>query len=742
MLDLTVERVFTETYRQYRDAHPAIREAMCLKAQFPGYLRGIEADDLLAGRVAYGMAGFSPQEGWVNLAYYIKRDELNRTLAAPGLTEGERQQILDLLDFWSAESTAVKVRAAFTPELEAALPTPEWPQGVPGIGFPIYRMLGGFLDFDMLVRMGLPGLRAEVEAASASTADPEAKPLYEAMPMALETVADCCLWYADQASAASERAHAAQRRQELAAAAGALRHISHARPETFHQALQLAWLYALLSGHRNYGRLDVYLGDFYAADLAAGRITEEGALALLQSMWRLIAARQLIFDGRVVVGGMGRRNPENADRVALLAMEASRTVLTTEPQLTLRFHKEQNPALMDKALTVIGEGRTYPLLYNDDVNIPAVAQAFDVGMHEAAQYMPFSCGEYVLDHCSYHSPNGLLNLLMAVQAVLHNGRDPLTGRQVGLETGPVEQFETFEQFLSAYKQQIEYFVGALADFQSLQNRIAGETAPFLLTSLLYDDCIKRGRGVFAGGVRYFGGTLECYGNTNTADSLSAIRSVVYEKRLLSLKQLVAILDADFEGCGEERRWLLNAPKYGNDDVTADAMAALVHEHVCGCIRQQRERTDLHSYLAVIINNSGNTVLGKVVGASPDGRRSRAPMANANNPAPGADRKGLTAMLNSLVKMNPAIHAGSVQNMKLSKELFATRREQVEHLLGAYWENGGTQAMITVVSPTDLEAALREPERYTHIFVRVGGFSARFVELDRDVQLEVLSRTLY
>ncbi|HWI64665.1 MAG TPA: pyruvate formate lyase family protein [Symbiobacteriaceae bacterium] len=697
-MNFAVEREFTETYRRYQHAHPALREAMCLKAQFPGYLLPMEPGDLLAGRIAYGAVGFSPQEGGIGLGYYVKPD--------PNLPA-------DLREFWRTESTAAKVRAAFPPHLQEWLPTDDW-SSAPRIAYPIYRLLGGCLDFDRLLRQGLPGLRSAVDHEG---------PLYEAMRIAIDVVADCCRWYADQAADAGLAAD--------------LSHIAEHPPETFRQAMQLAWLYALLSGQRNYGRLDVYLGDFYAADLAAGRITPERATELLLGLWRLIWARHLIFDGRVVVGGRGRRNPANADQVALLAIEATRRHQATEPQLTLRFHREQDPALYDLALTAIGEGRTYPLLYNDDVNVPAVAKAFRVPECEAEQYMPFSCGEYALDHMSYGSPNGVMNLLQALQAALHDGREPLTGARIGLPTGPLT---SFEDVWNAYRAQVEHYVRVMADFQALSHKVAGETAPFLLTAMLYDDCVARGKGMFDGGIRYLGGTLECYGNTNTADSLTAIRRLVFEEKRFTLEQLVAMLDADFAGFPAEQKWLAAAPKYGNDDETADDMAVLVHEHVCGAIRAQAERTGMDSYLAVIINNSANTTQGQLTGASPDGRLARQPMANANNPAPGADRAGLTALLNSLVKLDPALHAGAVQNLKLSPSLF--RSEQTKALLDTYWEQGGAQAMITVVSRGDLEAALKEPEKYQHLFVRVGGFSARFVRLDPPVQQEVLSRTLY
>jgi pyruvate-formate lyase len=438
---------------------------------------------------------------------------------------------------------------------------------------------------------------------------------------------------------------------------------------------------------------------------------------------------------RVIVGGVGRPNPENADRFALLAMEA-------EPQLSLRFHQGMDPALMRKALDMIGEGRTYPILYNDDVNVPAVTQAFGVGRAEAEQYVPFGCGEYILEHRGFGTPSGVINLLKALEVTLHNGVDPATGRAAGLALGRFQDFATFEDLWAAYTRQVEHFVRLMADQAVLEYAVAGKQASFLYLSMLYDDCLERGRGIFDGGVRYLGCTLETYGNTNTADSLLAIKELVYDKRLLTQDQLLAALDADFEGYARERRLMIDAPKYGNDDDRADAMLVRVHNHICATVRDQRERTPLHSYLVVIINNSANTLMGHWTAASADGRRAGTPMNNGNAPSSGNDRKGITAMLNSIVKPSPAIHAGAVQNMKLSRELFVTRCAELEALLDSYFAKGGTQAMITVVSRGDLERAMAEPELYRHIFIRVGGFSARFVDLSRDVQLEILARTLY
>jgi pyruvate-formate lyase len=179
-----------------------------------------------------------------------------------------------------------------------------------------------------------------------------------------------------------------------------------------------------------------------------------------------------------------------------------------------------------------------------------------------------------------------------------------------------------------------------------------------------------------------------------------------------------------------------------DDDAADEMMTIVHDHICNFARERNRHTVLHSYLVVVINNDANTVMGKFTGASPDGRLAYTYMNPGNNPVGGMDRNGPTALMNSLLKPDPTIHAGAVQNMKFSKELFMGKRDILEALLRTYFKNGGTQAMMTVISRDDLEEAIKHPDKYANLIVRVGGFSERFVDLPPETQQEILSRTLY
>jgi pyruvate-formate lyase len=289
---------------------------------------------------------------------------------------------------------------------------------------------------------------------------------------------------------------------------------------------------------------------------------------------------------------------------------------------------------------------------------------------------------------------------------------------------------------------LSFFIEILADHEELEYVESGKQAPYLYLSMLYDDCLARGKAIFSGGIRYLGGSLESFGSVNAADSLTAIKKMVFDQKLISAERLIAALDNNFVGYEKEHKLLKECPKYGNDDDYADDIMVQLHDFMCNNIRDQRERTNLDWYLNVLINNKQNTILGRWVGASADGRKAGREMANANTPAGGNDKKGVTALINSLVKPSHNIHAGTVQNMRFGRDFFSNNRERFEVLLDTYFKKGGAQAMITVINRGDLEKALVEPEQYKDLFVRIGGFSSRYIDLPRDVQLEILSRVTY
>jgi len=732
---------FTRIYREHDGKDISAREADCIQVMSRSLFTPIEPGDLLAGRLSVGEIGFSPEPLLArSVGFYYDEGRIKAIIESGELTNPQCDKLREVLAFWQKEETRRKIRSRFPEDIKEALPEDiYWEHSQ--IAFPLYRMVGINLDYEKLLKMGLGGLTAELDKRLERATDEKTRQLYHGMKRALETLRAVCHLYAREASAMAAGMEGS-RQVELESMAQVLYNVSWEAPKTFVEAMQLAWIYSLIAGALNYGRMDVYLGDFLARDLDSGVLTEEEALAYTQSLWRLIAVRDTVFHGRVIIGGKGRPNETNADRFARLAIEATSTVAEAEPQLSLRFYEGQAPDLMERAIDCLGEGRTYPILYNDEVNIPAVINAFDLKEAEAEDYVMFGCGEYVINHRSFGSPNGILNLLKALEVTLSGGMDVFDPKPLGRDLGTLAECRDFEELYQRYLVQVRRYVEILARQQMLEYRVVAETGSFLYISLLYDDCLDQGRGIFDGGIRYLGGTLETYGNINTANSLYAIKRCIFQEGRIQKADLLPMLEANFQNHEMERKWLLEVDKYGNDREEVDEMAQRLHRDICTMVREQARKVGLHSYLVVIINNEANTILGRFTAASPDGRLQGEPLANANNPYPGSDVEGVTAMLHSLTKLDTRLHAGGVQNMKFSRELFNGHRDILIALLNAYFKNGGQQAMITVLGRQDLENAMREPEKHRHIMVRVGGFSARFVNLSPDVQLEIARRTLY
>lgn len=569
---------FTRTYQKHEQCPANEREIACLQAQYPRILLPVEEGDLFAGRLIWPAICFTPQsdgnEG--GFGYVFSFSKLEELYHDPDLAFENKLIINELKDYWKDKHSAFKTREAYPSGMASTLPSDNW-TAEPGVAFPLYRMAGTHLDFDLLLQNGIPGLLAKTRQAMAICDDREKHGFYKGLESILEIFIYCLEHYAGQVKRLLESEINGQRKQELQEMERVLRNLINSKPASFREAIQLMFLYALVSGTANYGRLDEYLGDFYAKDLENGIVDQVEGLRLMKGLWKMMIAREAIYDGRVVVGGKGRRNEANANKVAELAILTAGELKDVLPQLTLRFHQQQQPGLYNLALDVIGQGSTFPMLYNDDVNIPAVAKAFDIDEQAASHYLPFGCGEYIIYHQSTGTPSSVLNMLKALELVLHDGVDLVSGHQIswpGKDTGNIQ---SFEKLWMEYTKIIEHHVKILTLQEKIEYDTAGREAGFFFLSLLYDDCLTKGKSIFNGGVRHLGGTEEIYGFSNVVDSLYAIKQVVFDKAVFDFNKLREMLVANFKGFDMERQQLLDCAKYGNDQDDVDDLATKVHD---------------------------------------------------------------------------------------------------------------------------------------------------------------------
>ena len=753
---------FTKIYSINKDKmDPYELEITCLKQVFPDVFTGMHDEDLLVGRCIALPVGFSME--WAHLGAgdhnSMSRDEqtkvngssspevnssgpsfygivsqlvaIKNTFDEAGNEElAERTQ--NLIEFWSENDTHFEAITEFKKDHDESV----YSDDIHNFNTPLLllsRLSGMQLDYGKIINLGVHGLMEEIRQLENTIGENSFyKASREALTILLQTV-DHYIDYLKSLPASPVVSDLLE----------ALDIIKFNKPQTFYSAIQLTYLYSQLAGVVNYGRMDEYLGTLLVKDLADGTITEEKALDITACMWRLIDQSCNRGNGRVIVGGEGRSNPEAANEFARLAIKATMRVHLPKPQLTLRLDDSTSEDVYDLGLDAIGQGCTFPMLYIDKQNVDGTSRAMDIPREDAQNYTPYGCGEYMIWKTSTGSPNACINFSKAMMLCFMEGEDAFDGEYRGgdFDFKKPAEITSFEIFKTEYYRYIDYLLAMSTHFQSDSYDYIAKKGGFIFSSILTDSCLERGKPLLSGGVKYRSGVCEFYGFSNAIDSLAAVKQVVFEQQQFTLEQVVTALKANFEGYEEIKQALLSAPKFGNDDDYVDSLAIDLHEHSCNFIRDYTRKTNLHSFLAVNINNNANTRWGIKTCAGFDGRVMGEHLSPGNNPHSGRDTNGITAMLNSVSKFDPDIHAGYVQNLKCSPKLMNQKRDLVKALFNGYFSRkGGTQLMVSVTSQDELQAAQAAPEKYQNLIVRCGGFSARFVELDINTQNEIIART--
>ena len=755
---IDISNAFTEAYQKYYDAAPAIREAHCLACLYPASLLDLREDDFFAGNGDVNAfltfsnlpVTFHPKTAG-QIGYYASLKAL-RALAREYLHRAA--EVEELIEFWKKEATFRKIREEAPEELRDYYLPPMFTldsDGYRRVGRPGTPLGTGFIsgsfdtriagimpDFRAVLESGIPGLCRKVEQYEREACG-DRRTFYTALRLNLDIVLRTMEGYrlrAEELSAKAAPAH----RERLATLSRMLLALQHRPPESLDEAMQLTVILTILTGIDNFGRMDVCFGDFLAADLTEGRLDEEGAIRLISEFFDFIFRNCGAYDSRVIIGGLGRPNEKNADRFALLAIEAVRRRHLIKPVLTLRFYKGQDPLLFERALSAIAEGCIYPTLYNDDRYIEGVMEGMHLPYEDAVDYAPLGCGELVIAGKSVGSPNSTLRILKALEAALHNGRDGVSGERIGIETGEPEAFRNFSDLMEALYCQLEARIALDAKLHAHQRRIAAREAAFVLPSILMRDCFERGAAILHGGIRYFGANIEGFGLVNTVNSLAVIKRLVYEEKRFTLPELIHILDVNFEGYEEERRLFLSVDKYGNNKPATDDLMRPIEEFINRTADRYGRACGFH-YCTVANVNPGGITIGPATAASADGRPCGEPFALANSPMPGTDTSGITAMLLSTAKSDPR-GGGYVTNMNVSRGLITADPQKFSELLKRYFEIGGLQLNINCYAKEDMERALREPQKYQNLIVRVSGYSARFIDLDPVTQKYVMERTVF
>jgi len=728
-------KIVTRAWQQSEGEHPAIRRALALRAVFTGMPLFIREGELLAGQRAASLGARS---------LYPEYNLFG--LDAPGAPP-------ELRAWWQGRCIGDEVQRAMPErmlrarrELAAGFVTSE----ATGFGHVI-------VDYPLALREGFNAIiaRTRQQLAAAPADDAEGRAFLRAVIIAAEGLV---LWAGRYADLAEQQAAACPdptRAAELRAMAAICRRVPAEPARTFHEALQSFWLVQTALHLEQYGwsisagRFDQYMLPYYRADIASGRLTRSQAWELLLSLWVKfmenigISLRTTIFQN-LTLGGQDQAGRDASNELSRLCLDATIALRFNQPALTVRWHPGIDPDFWRRVQLAIAQGTGMPALFNDEVNIPAL-MGLGVSPEDARDYAIIGCVELgIPGKVQGVTAGGHINAAKALELALNEGRSLLTGEQIGWPTADPASFGSFEDLWQAYREQIEYLGG----LNILAAHVAGEAQKRLghcpLMSALLDDCLANRRDLVFGGTRYNLPGVCIYGTPNVCDGLSAIRTLVYERREVSMAGLRAALQDDYHDAEPLRQMLSRrAPRFGNDDPAADDLANRVNAlHSAFCAKFVDARNGRFS--TGVWPVEAHVDCGRWTGATSDGRHAGAPLADGIGACQGADRRGPTALLASVARLNTRrdFPSGSTCNIKLSA---GTARSdaglaRLEDLTTTFMRLGGQQLQVNVIDQAELRAAQREPQAHSDLIVRVAGFSAYFTTLRPEVQEEIISRT--
>jgi len=734
-----------KSYDESRAEPMPIRRAKAVAAVLQAETLVLDDGDLLAGRVRRKIAshpGIHEGHRWRNAAAYPD------VAPNPGIVKGAAvsSDFVSFMEDWARRHVCVhaKVAALRPREVQRAMAV----QAFSSNGLDMVHRLP---RFELILERGALGLREEAAARmarlDATRADDVKKRIfYRAVVIVCDAMAGYGLRWAEKLAELARAEGDAERRRELEQMAAICRRVPAQPARTFREALQSLVLVLCVNQAEttgsagSFGRLDQYLYPFYAADIEAGRLTRARALELVQCFF-LKWYRTFDFH-HTMLGGLTPDGGDGTNDLSFLCLEAVER-LRTPRDIAVRVHKGTPPAFLRKAAEVARLGLGRPDFWNDEVMVPALAKA-GFPIEDARDYAAIGCVEITIPgKCNSRTMGHAINLTKILELTLNEGRCALTGERVGGQCGA--EFPTYEALHAAYREQAAHFI-RLAIEEDVRGYVVQATEhPFPVLSALTLGCTESGRDVMDGGALYNHAGVNLFGVANVADSLAAIKKLVYEEQRLTLDELRDALASDFGDREGLRQMLLNrAPKFGNGDPYVDEIAAQEVAFYCDEVAKYHT-PEGGRFLPLLFGCTPASVhhVGARTGASADGRKANAPLATSVNPTHGRAVSGATAVLNSVGGIDFTKAAGGASFIVDLHPTVADGDRGLDALVGllcGFFDQGGLEIGLNVVREEQLREAQAHPEEYGHLMVRVFGFSTQFVSLDRELQEHLIEKT--
>jgi formate C-acetyltransferase len=624
-------------------------------------------------------------------------------------------------------------------------------------------------NYELIIKEGINGIRERIKQKLASldlsTPGNYDKWIYlNALLITCDGIIELARRYSMLAKRKAEEEKNPQRKIELEQIAEICNHVPANPARTFWEALQALWLYHVClqieynDSSNNPGRIDQYLYPYYKKDVEEGKLTREKALELIECLFvkfneimylsdkaYKIAAGRARFQN-VNVGGITKNGCDGVNELTYLMIEAMKELRLPEPHFGIKYNKRKNPdLLLAKAAELTALGTGHPQFFNDEAGIKYL-MGLGVPFEDAYNWSVNSCKDLTLmGKIGTPRVPVTINLGAILELVLTNGISRKTGRRLPVpETGDPRNFKTFKEFKDALKKQLAYSVKKAAELANIVEVIQKERYPYLVASLSFEECIENAKDCTAGGAKYnVAGEICSVGHADLINSIIAIKKLVYDEKKVTWNKLLEALDRNFDGYDEIRSLCLAAPKYGNDIPEVEEVASDFIYFIC---QETKNYCGIHGGKRVFAGAAAavHIYAGSYVGALPSGRKGWSPLSDGISPMQGTDVNGPTAVLKDVSKCCLDVFYAPLLNMKLDPSLFKSEKgmQAFISLMKTWADMGIYHIQFNVVSPEILKEAQLYPEKHRDLMVRVSGYCAYFVDLPREIQDEIISRTTH
>ena len=755
-------RLTTEFYKKPSVEPFILRRAKLFKYVLENNEIFIDDDSILAGHMAsrlHAVPIFPEYCAWL-------RDDLEtldtRKFDNFQFMPGEKDELRQMVADWYGGTFGDLTNAQLTEDEWTLLDTGVMTKGVSQIS-----TMNHAPDYDEMVKKGYRYYIDQCKEKIASLGNMNIEKMgqkltWEAMIITMEAIIAFAHRYADLAEKMAAECENPERKEQLLTIAENCRVVPENPPQTFQQAAQLVWFTHLALMMENngrdhsLGRFDQYMYPFYKNDLANG--VEEEYIADIIHEFKLKIEEMLYLHNEfeseaypgcalyihLMLGGVLADGSDGCNELTNLILHGMEDLQTKEPCISFRYHDNINEETFRLAMKVSLQGGSHPAFFNDSTCINHLKR-LGFSHEDAVNWAVCGCTEPVVQgKTDFQSQMGYFNAIKVFEIALHNGMDPVSKKQLGPKTGDIRTFTSIEQLKDAYLEQQNFFLKKYVQLFNKMVSCHAYSVPTITGSCFTQGCIEKGKFLQEKGCDMRYTAVAVTGLANIADSFAAIEECVFKKKYLTADELLNLLETDFEGKENMRQLLINrAPKFGNDIEAVDKYAHFVVKSIDDEAKKYRDGRD-GELTTVWATQSYNVVLGRKIGATPDGRHAFTPMADNVSPMNGMDVNGPTAVVNSVNAVDPTIpQSGLLLNQRFDPAIVKGEKgiDILETVLRAHFKNAGEHLQINVVDDETLRAAQKEPDKYRNMLVRVAGYSAFFVDLEENIQENIIQRTI-